>query len=224
MIQSVLVASWRLTWEPAVLLLTAVMTLGFRLVAEVFGAGAGYWILPPDSMIWLAIAVSVRFWIGISVAATALLILRTDGRVRRPCWVSPSLALEAGLVALVLMLPILAGILFFIVPGVLLALRWSQVALLIVDGRARWFEAPGLSDLVTGGRRHELFTLWIIVGIGGAVLAWLVGGVADMAQAAFGGLGVATVVELAATVAANAFGLALVAATYFELVPTVDEL
>jgi len=53
-----------------------------------------------------------------------------------------------------------AGILFFIVPGIVLALMWSQVYCLLIDQRAQWFQSVSLSQQLTEGKKMQLLELF----------------------------------------------------------------
>ncbi|HEX5217336.1 MAG TPA: hypothetical protein VFV98_17870, partial [Vicinamibacterales bacterium] len=148
----VFAAAWRCTWKPAVLAPSAVATTGSTLVFRALDAEHGFWILPQRVMVPLALVVIVRFWLGLCVTATVLAILRANGRWRPTQWVAPTIAFEVGLVAICLTVPILAAVLFFIVPGLWLAIRWSQAVFLLLDRRAAWFESAEASGLVVQGR------------------------------------------------------------------------
>lgn len=143
---------------------SAVATTGSTLVFRALDAEHGFWILPQRVMVPLALVVIVRFWLGLCVTATVLAILRANGRWRPTQWVAPTIAFEVGLVAICLTVPILAAVLFFIVPGLWLAIRWSQAVFLLLDRRAAWFESAEASGLVVQGRYLRVLAVWLIVG------------------------------------------------------------
>jgi hypothetical protein len=60
--------------------------------------------------------------------------------------------------------PILAGIVFLIVPGVLLALYWSQSVYVLIEDRAAWFDAAGESYQLTSGKLSLILIVWLLIG------------------------------------------------------------
>jgi len=144
---------------------SAVATIGSALAFRALNAEHGFWMLPQPTMAALALVVIARFWLGLCVTATILAILRANGRWRPTQWVAPTIAFEVGLVAICLAVPILAALLFFIVPGVWLAIRWSQAVFLLLDQRAAWFESAEASGLVVEGRYLRVLAVWLIAGV-----------------------------------------------------------
>lgn len=204
-------------WRPAVVLPSAAATAGSALAFRVLGAQRGFWMVPPSTMALLALVVCVRFWIGLSVTATALDVMRAGYRWRPVRWVAPTTTFEIAVVSLALTLAVLAGLVALILPGVLLALRWSQAPLLILDGHAAWLDAAEASAVITHGRRTSILGLWLIAGCGLALTGWFVQGSTEMAAA----LGVSAIgpqaIGMLFHIATDAFSLALAAAVYHEL-------
>jgi hypothetical protein len=148
---------------------------------------------------------------------TAVDILRSDRQWLPFYAVSPALALQAAVITLCLALPILAGALFLIVPGVFLALRWSQTLMLIADERTRWFDAAEASADLVHGQKLDIFAIWLIVGGALALATWLDGVVVSMVSATGLPLLVSTTLSLLLRIGADAFSLALVGATYYAV-------
>ena len=164
--------------------------MGSALAFRALDAEQGFWMLPQETMPWLALVVIARFWLGLCVTATVLAILRANGRWRPTQWVAPTTAFEVGAVVICLALPILAALLFLIVPGVWLALRWSQAAFLLLDRREAWFDAAEASALVVQDRYLVVLAVWLIVGaanyalqmvepVSPVALVWIIRVVAD---------------------------------------------
>ena len=198
-----------MTWRPSILILSAVASLGSSLVFGAVGVGAGFWILPQSSMAIIAIAMAARYWLGLCVMTTALDILRANFRWRPIQWVPAATAIEVALVSAVLTAVTLAALLFLIVPGVIVALWWSQVPMLMLDNQARWFAASTESQALTRGRRLDILMLWIIVGGGFALLEWLTSLTAPAAGP--------DIIRALVRIASTAFSLSFLAATYHEL-------
>jgi hypothetical protein len=216
-IRAVLESTLKTLQHRAVLVPSAIATIVAMLAFRALGTGDGFWRLSPPAMALLAVVLCARFWIGLSVSATALTILRARDRWRPFRWLPPTVAFEAGLVSLVLVVPVAAALVFLIVPGILLALRWSQAVMLIADRRAAWLDAAEASADLTHGRKVAIFAVWMIAGAVLGVAGWL-GGTADEIAAASGAptrlvIGVDALFQ----VAADAFSLVLVAAVYHAL-------
>jgi hypothetical protein len=155
---------------------------------------------------WLMVLVAVaRFWLGLCVMSTALALMRGGRSAGRLAWVPATTAFEAGTVSLVLALPTLACLLFLIVPGVIVALRWSQAILLVLDGQARWFDSAEESVTLTWGHRLDILLLWVIL-----ALVYL--GVAGLAPY------VPDAVDWALRAGTSAFSLTMLAAVYRQLI------
>ena len=200
----VLGTAGRVFWRPHVVALAAVSALGGHLEFSALGAERGFWQVPPGTMVALVLIVVVQAWIGLCVSATALALARSDGEPPSFVWVPATTAFEAGVVSLALALPTIACLIFLIVPGVVLALRWSQSMMLIVDGRTAWLESAEESALLTRGRRLDILLLWSLL----AALFVGVAGVQEYAPAA---------IDSVLHFGANAFALTVLAVLYAHL-------
>lgn len=165
----------------------------------------------------LALVVCARLWVGLSVSATALRVMRGGFRLRPTYWVPATTAFEIVAVSIALAVPIMACILFLIVPGVILALRWSQAAFLILDSEAAWLESAEASAALTRGRYIAILVVWLIVGGGFAVAAWLGQVSTEIALAIGTPPQVPQLLGLIVRAGLDAFGLVVTAALYNEL-------
>ena len=194
----------RVFWRPQILLLLGVSVIGGHFAFAALDAARGFWNLPRASMVALALVVIAQSWVGLCISATALAITRSEGAARSIVWVPATTAFEAGLVSIALAVPTLASLVFLIVPGVILALRWSLVPMLIVDGRSAWLASAEESAMLTYGRRLDLLLLWSLV----AAVFLLVAGVQAVASPAL---------AWPLQVVASAFALTILAAAYGHL-------
>jgi len=64
-----------------------------------------------------------------------------------------------------LLFGVFAGILFFIIPGYILAIAWSLALLLVVDKGKNPMEALKLSNDITYGHKGRIFLIYLIIGI-----------------------------------------------------------
>ena len=203
-IQPVFVTAWTAIWKPAVMVPSALATLGSALAFRALDADQGFWMLPQRAMVWLALVAIARFWLCLCVTATVLAIVRAKGRWRPTQGVAPAVAFEVGFVAACLTVPILAALLFFIVPGVWLAIRWSQAVFLLLDRREAWFESAEASGLVVKDRYLIVLAVWGIVGAANYAL---------LAAEPFAPTAIVWIVR----VLADAFNLAVLASLYYAL-------
>lgn len=217
MVPRTLQAAWDVAWQREILLPSAIGTIGSSLAFGWIGTDAGIGTLPASSLGTIGAVLAVRFWLGLSVSMTAVDILRA-GRQWVPFYaVPPALAVQAAVVSACLVLPILAGALFLIVPGVFLALRWSQAPMLIADRRGEWFGAAEDSAVFVHGQKLDILAIWLIVGAALTVAAWFDAIAASMMAAAGAPAILGTTLSLILRVGADAFGLALTGATYYQL-------
>jgi hypothetical protein len=216
---SVFTSVWQTVWYPSVILPSTVASLGALFAFKALGVGEGFWVLPQSTMPWVVVVLGAQFWAGLCVTATAVQILRSDGRLRSIYWVPATVAFQAALVSMGLTLAILVGFMFLVIPGLLLSLRWSQAMLLILDGRAEWFESAGQSEVIVYGHKLEILFIWVLVGHGFAVFGWLSLVSTDISLAIGASWLVPEVIAAAFRVAIHAFGFVVVAAVYHELTP-----
>lgn len=217
MVPRTLEAAWAVAWRREILAPSAIGTVASFLIYRWIGTDAGVANLSVPALWALGLAVGARFWLGLSISMTAVDILRSDRQWLPFYTVSPALALQAAVVTLCLALPVLAGAVFLVVPGVLLALRWSQTLMLIADERAQWFEAAEASADLVRGQKLDILAIWLIVGGALALATWFDGVVASMAVATGVPTLVSTTLSLLLRIGADALSFALVGATYGQL-------
>lgn len=217
MIGDVIEAAWTALWKPSVILVSASSTVGSFLAFRALGVDEGFWTLPWPTMQIVAVVVVARFWLDLTVTASALRVMRRNFQRAPVYWVPAPTAFQVGVVSIGLTIPILAGAVFLVVPGVILALRWSQAALLILDEKADWFEAAGASAELTEGRRLNILGVWLVVGLALVVAGWLGSVFGEIAATPLGDGLIARLPGLGFSIVANAFGLVVPAAVYVEL-------
>lgn len=110
----------------------------------------------------LAACALLSAWVSYGLARTALAAVRGEGVNFRRALLSPKIFGAILLTQLVIIVPVFIGILLFIAPGIYLALTWSQISFLILDGRARHVDALRASEQLTRDRRFEIFMAMIV--------------------------------------------------------------
>jgi hypothetical protein len=190
--------------RPAVVLLSALASVGLDVGLRFIGAGDEFWMMTPRTMAWVALLLSAWFWLTLVVSASTIAVLRAGPRWRPLTWVSAPLAFEAAVVTGALTVPILAGLVFLVVPGLCLALCWSQATFLILDRQASWFEAAGASRELASGRWLPIFVVWLLTGAVIAVAGWI-------------GALLPVPMRVVIEIATDTFGLVGLAALFHEL-------
>jgi len=217
MLGDVLTSVSRTIWKPSVILPSAVTTVGAWAAFRALDVDRGFWNLSWPVMQLVALVVVARFWAGLTVTASALRVMRRGYASAPIYWAPPTTTFQVAFVSLALLFPILAFALFLIIPGVWLALRWSQVALLILDEKADWFDSADISVDLTANRKLEILIVWLVSGLALAVAGWLGNVATDIAEVTAGATLLAEIPRLAVAVVCDAFGLVVAAAIYFQL-------
>jgi phage FluMu protein Com len=140
-------------------------------------------------LLWTAIA-GIRSWflftifllaggVGITLLAICLGmgVLRAFLKIARGRRPSPSEALTfdeqlAPFVSANMLLVIIVaiGLVFFVVPGIVLGVMFSQVPFLVLDRRMAVFDAFEQSKALTEGNRLHLFLIWLIATVAATVV------------------------------------------------------
>lgn len=111
---------------------------------------------------YVGAAALVQQWLWWSMIAAALATSDSgraglgDFRVSLVAWI------QLLVITLVTTVPIALGMVLLIIPGIYLALMWSQTSPLLITGRARWFGALGMSVRMTRGNRGRIFVLYLV--------------------------------------------------------------
>lgn len=70
-----------------------------------------------------------------------------------------------------MMMGIWAGMIFFIVPGIIIAMAWCLALLLCVDKGKNPMDAIALSNKCTYGYKFKMFLIYLVVGIASMILS-----------------------------------------------------
>lgn len=231
-----LAATFQSTWwvmrEPRIVLLSAATTVGFGFALSAFGGtGDPLSALSAPAISAIVCLIIARSWCGLSIAATALAVLR---RRREAPWLV-GVGLFPALGVLVVTVPPLApmvvgafltitGRAFFTLVGALLiaigafwVAAWSQAGMLIIDGKADVMEAGQSSVFMTRGYRGEILAIWLLGGAGVVAATWLDARVGALAGTLSFGPPIAAVVHFALRIVSDAFGTCCLAGLYYEL-------
>jgi hypothetical protein len=165
----------------------------------------------------VVLMILARACFSLTLCNVALAAMRGHRASVADQWVPVTTALRAGIVTVALMVPIALGTLLLIIPGVILMLMWSQVLMLLIDDRARFFDAAGLSESVTASYRWQILVTWVVVACACAIVELAAGTIASA-----GGPGalpepIAIGVSWSWNIVVSVLGIALSAALYGEL-------
>jgi hypothetical protein len=187
-------------WIPA-LIFSIAMDIVAALIEWPFRGGAN----PPTEhkITVMVLMILAKSWFGLTLCRVALAGLRGQVTGILNQWVPVQAALRIGLVTVVLFMPILVGFVMLIVPGVYLLSRWSQTTLVLIDDRARWFEAADESSSLTKGYQSAILIILMSVSTMTLLIEYLVHDIAPLAWAY--------------RAAGMLIGAALAAAMYYEL-------
>ena len=102
-------------------------------------------------------------WLGLGMTRVAIDAVRREpiryGRLATP---AGAFLRIIGLF-LVIFIPVALGMMFFLVPGIYLALLWSQAYLLILDGKAGVFASLTRSGKMTKGTKLALLGIYLLL-------------------------------------------------------------
>jgi hypothetical protein len=107
----------------------------------------------------------VYIWLYVALLAAAV---RTSGGVTVGAGalsVAPMKVVKVFVLGMMAAVPIALGLLLLIVPGIMLAMAWALVSVLIVAERADFLDAFGESARLTRGYRMTIFGVMFIIGL-----------------------------------------------------------
>jgi len=171
-----------------------------------------------------------RSWFGLSIAMTALAVLRRD-RSRLIVGVGALPALGVLLVTMLPAVPLIIGAFLMAVGGGMMAAlgvlllvggacwatMWSQAGMLLMDGRVDFLRSGESSSFMTRGYRSEIMLLWLGTAIAFVAAGWLESRISVAAAAYLVGPPIAAVISLALRILADLVATCIYAALYFEL-------
>ena len=194
------IARLQALWKPAVIL-SIVTDLAVYAVNWPFSASEP----PPPEHTYTVMVLTIlaKGWFSLTLCRIGLALLRNQDAGFMKQWVSVQMAIKVGVVCFVLLAPILLGLLVLVVPGLYMMVRWSQVAMLLLDGEANRFDAIFASGALTAGYRMPLMVVLFIVGAMTLVIEYFIGNIMILMWI-YHALG-------------SVFGASLAAATYYEL-------
>jgi hypothetical protein len=105
------------------------------------------------------------------------------------------------------------GLLLFILPGLILLTMWYVASAACIVERLGVFASMERSSALTKGHRWAIFGTWLLLVIGGAILAPTVDALAGLT----GNAGLITAASLAWSAVTTAFGMVFVGVVYYEL-------
>jgi len=108
-------------------------------------------------------------------------------------------------------LGVLAGYMFMIIPGVVIALAWSQAIYLLIDKGLNPMQAISLSNKLTYGKKWTIFGANLIIAILGLIaifiVTWIIGIISETIAAIAGLLGYIILLTFSLSAAAYIYGV-----------------
>ena len=179
-------------------------------IATDIAAAAAHWPFrdaqnepAPFSFTVMALLILAKAWFSLTLCRIALAGLRGQATGVLNQWVSVQDALRIGFVTIIMLFPIVIGLMLFVIPGLYLLSRWSQVTLTLLDDQAKWFDAADQSSGITAGFRPAILIVLLITGLVTLTVEFLI---RDR-----------TALAWIYRAAASTLGAGLAASLYFEL-------
>ena len=221
LLPAVFAATFRILRRPAFLVPALLVALAADGLIQLNGwPRPGFEGWPVERQVTTAFLVSLaRAWLSVTIIAVGIAVMRgkRPGLLRQ--WVHVLTALKIGAVSLLLFAGVLLGTLVFVVPGVYLLLRWSQVLPAMIEGRTRVNDVLMYSEAIASAHYLRILLIWFVAWAVPALLAFGIG-YADRAleSAAVPYLRhVESVCRWMWPAVLQSAGLALIAALYVEL-------
>jgi hypothetical protein len=218
--------------EPRLIMLSAVSSIGCDALLGLVGFDWAQFATLSRSALTLGILIVLaRAWFGLTIAATAVAILRRRRSAPFLVGVSVFHAFGVLFVSFLPLVPFFLGSFLMIVPSLLVALvgsvvfvvgivllaSYSFAGLMVIDRGDSPLAALEASAFQTRGYRGEIIGLLLLIAVTGMVAMWL-----DVQMKAFFaafefGPPIAALLHLALRVMLDLFGTCAIAALYYEL-------
>jgi hypothetical protein len=106
---------------------------------------------------------AVTAWPLATLLALAIGLARGEAASFKSCWTSLGTCAQFLVVGWVFAVACGIGVVLLIIPGVMMAIVWSQVQPLVVDRRSAWLGAFAESQVLTRGSRGDIFAVGLAV-------------------------------------------------------------
>lgn len=147
-----------------VAVIIALQILGAALITPELSMGKGFHV--SDASI-TAITFILQTWICLGLARTALNVAEDRPVTIWHLFALDGVTFRALLVTTLVGFSFGLGLLLLIIPGLYLLLSWSQAYWLILDNRARLFDALAFSKSLTHGHKWKLLGAYLLMGVFG---------------------------------------------------------
>lgn len=133
----------------------------------------GFVGLPAQHALTCAILIVLaRSWLSLTLIAVAIALARGEPAGLLRNWVHVLRALQIAAVSGLLLVPILIGTMLFVLPGVYLLLRWSQVVPALLDRHVRMLDATRFSEAIASAFYLYILLIWAIAWAVPALVEW----------------------------------------------------
>jgi len=182
-------------------IITNAIQIGIKNVASIIGAVI-LWILT----IWIP-----YINVGTTIAMIGLVVAISKGGVISPTEIFNAKYRknmgEFFLLMIFLMMGVYGGMIFFIIPGMVIAIAWGQAVYLLIDKDLNPTEALAVSNKITYGKKWTIFLgqfiLAVVMMIAVFIISYIFGSIADILGMLAGLAGY--VVLIAVMMAASAY-------------------
>jgi hypothetical protein len=179
LIGTVFASTLRLMCRPALFVPAVAISVGAEAAILLNGwPRPGFDGLPAERALTYGILIVLaRSWLDLTLVAVAMALARGERAGLLRNWVHVLRALKIAAVSVVLLVGIAIGTLCFVLPGVYLLLRWSQVVPALLDRQVRMLDATRFSEAIASAYYLYILLIWAI--------AWAVPALVEQAAALY---------------------------------------
>jgi hypothetical protein len=179
--------------------------IGIQNIASILGA-AILWLLT----IWIP-----YINVGTTIAMVSLVVAMGKGGAFSPLEIFESRYRknmgEFFILISLIWLGVIAGYVFMIIPGIVIAIAWSQAIYLLVDKGANPMQAISLSNKLTYGKKWTIFLANLVILVFGflgiLIITWLIGAISETLAGFIGFLGYIVLMTFTLSAAAFIYGV-----------------
>ena len=167
------------------------------------------------AILWLLTIWIPYLNVGTTIAMVSLVVVLGKGGAVSPSEIFDSKYRkhmgEFFILISLICLGVLAGYMFMIIPGIVIAIAWSQAIYLLVDKGVNPMQAISLSNKLTYGKKWTIFGANLIITVIGivviSIITWIVGHISETLAGLIGFVGYIVLMVFTLSAAAYIYGV-----------------